>query len=310
MKAADIGTRDVVALRALLLLLCALAASPAGAQVSPAAHEVALIAPQLEAFAGSRENFESLANGLRNAASVTLTTTSDAGVRDIVTFTPAEPLAATETARLLERARQLLIAHGIGHPGAVEIGVALMGGALKAPSGDVKLPALVAAADPKKPLAVSQTVLAGSAANYKSLVEGLSKDGKVTLTAPGNPDTTFTVPGGTLSADETKEAIRLASGLLAAQGIHDPTPGELRAALVGGNVTTPDKRAVLLYGVLQGRARATSASPARATSESTGTGHTSDRPSTGFTSDSPAPRSNRPPAAATPEPARKPPAKK
>lgn len=299
------------ALRILLALLFGWTA-PSAAQLSPVAHEVALLAPQLEAFAGSRENFESLANGLRAARPVTLSTTSDAGTRDVVTFTPAGPLAAMETARLLEQARQVLIAHGVGHPGAAEIGIALMGGVLEAPAGDVKLAALVAPADPKKPLAVSQTVLGGSAANYRSLVEGLSKDGAVKLATPGRADTTFSVPGGALSGDETKEAIRMASALLAAEGIHEPTPEQLRAALVGGTVTTADKRSVALRGVLEGRTRPTSASPAQATSASPARGHTSDRPAGAFTSDSPRTghTSDRPTTGFTSDVKPKPPAKK
>lgn len=289
-------------MRAFLLstTLALAAAGAAAAPLSPLAHEVVLLGPQLERFAGSAENFESLARGFRLGSEVTLSTTAADGTRDIVTFTPAQPLAAMETARLLERARQLLISHGIGAPGAKEIGIALMGGVLAAPAGPVQLPGLVAA-DPKKPLAVTQSVFGGSAQNYRNLVDGLTGGSTVTLSTAGKPDTAFAAPGGAMSADEAKEAIRLASALLAAQGIHDPTPAQVRAALVGGTVVTPDKRSIALRGVLEGRTRATSQSPernvsdvapapaappARRTSDTPGTGHTSDSRGTGHTSDS------------------------
>ncbi|TAK87516.1 MAG: hypothetical protein EPO20_04245 [Betaproteobacteria bacterium] len=48
-----------------LIALALVASGGAGAQLAPAAQELLLLAPQLQAFAGSPANFESLAGGLR-----------------------------------------------------------------------------------------------------------------------------------------------------------------------------------------------------------------------------------------------------
>jgi hypothetical protein len=262
-------------------------AGPVAAQLSPAAQEVMLLAPQLQVFAGSRPNFDSLAAGLRTGAEVTLVRVEADGRQQTARFTPAQPLSTTETARVLEAARQQLIAHGIADPGPQAIGIALIGGTLTTPSGPVKLERLVAPADPKKPLTVTQGVFAGSASNYKNLVQGLGAGGAVTLATPGKPTVSFAVPGGPLSAEEVKQTLQVAGEMLAAHGIREPTPQQLQAALVGGTVAAPSGATVQLRGVLQGRSRATSASPQTGfTSDTRQKGHTSDRPSTGFTSDS------------------------
>jgi hypothetical protein len=253
---------------------------------TPLAQEVLIIAPQLQAFAGSPANFESLATGLRTASEVTLTTLAGDGTQDIVHFTPAQSLSAADTARVLEAARQRLIASGIAAPGAREIGVALMGGTLATPSGTAKLEGLLKPADPKTPLAVTRSPLAGSTANYRNLVRGLEGGGAVTLTTPGKAAVSFTAPGGPLSVEQVKQTLQVASELLAAQGIREPTPEQLRAALVGGSVASASGGEVRLRGVLEGRTKATSASPqAGSTSQSRGQAHTSDRPAAGFTSD-------------------------
>ncbi len=235
------------------LALALVTSGGAGAQLAPAAHEVLLLAPQLQAFAGSATNFESLAGGLRVAFPVTLSTIAADGTREIVQFTPAQPLSAQETVRVMEGARAALLAHGIAAPGAWDIGVALMGGTLATRSGAVKMPGLIASADPDKRLVFSVRSFAGSPANYKRLVAGLSQGRPVTLITPGarRDRITFKPPGAPLSADETRHALQLAAELLASQGIEDPTPEQLRAALIGGAVATPSGAKVLLRGVLE-----------------------------------------------------------
>lgn len=49
---------------------------------------------------------------------------------------------------------------------------------------------------------------------------------------------------------QAQEVLLLAPQLLASQGIQDPTPEQLRAALVGGAVATPSGAKVSLRGVL------------------------------------------------------------
>jgi hypothetical protein len=205
---------------------------------------------------------------------------------------------------VLEAARQQLIARGIAAPGAAQIAAVLLGGPLSTPSGVLKVAGLVAPADPKAPFAVTQRPFAGSSDNYRNLVQGLGGGTAVILTTPGKAAVTFTAPGGPLSAEEVKQTLQLASNLLALHGISDPTPEQLRAALVGGTVAAASGEKVQLRGVLEGRGQAGSARPqtgftsdtrqARPTSDRPTTGftsdtkqqgHTSDRPGTGFTSD-------------------------
>jgi hypothetical protein len=280
--------------RKLISLVFALAMilAPSAATASVMSQELLLIAPQLQSFAGSQANLESLANGLRSGSAVTLTSLAADGTQQTVRFTPAQALSAADAARVLEAARQRLIANGIAAPTAQEIGIALMGGTLAAPAGAVKLDGLLAAADPKNPLVVARSSFAGSESNYRNLVRSLEQGAAVTLTVPGRPAVQFTAPGGPMSAQEVQQALQLARELLAAQGIHQPTAEQLRAALVGGSVAAASGAQVALRGVLEGRTRATSASPQTFTSDVPRTGHTSDRPA-GFTSDTPPPAESR-----------------
>lgn len=252
-------------MKLLAALALALASSPgAWAQLSPAAHQVVLLAPQLRAFAGSPENFDALAAGLTLGTPFTLTTTRADGSREIVTFTPAQPMSAADVARALEAVRQALIGRGIAAPSAAQIAAAIAG-----------------LADPSKPASVVVRPFAGSQANFERLTSGLSRGSAVTLEAakPGEPPVSFVPPGGPMAAEEVAQTLQLASRLLAAQGIHDPSPAELRAALVGGTVRTPSGATATLRGILEGRQRSLS--------DSRRAGHTSDSPRPGHTSDSP-----------------------
>lgn len=98
---------------------------------------------------------------------------------------------------------------------------------------------------------------AGSEENAASLVNGLRSGSLVTLA----PATT----GGSTSADTSisfmpptrpmgwgnvRHALTLAQRDLAAQGITDPTPAELQAALTGGSITTATGDTVNLSGTL------------------------------------------------------------
>lgn len=103
---------------------------------------------------------------------------------------------------------------------------------------------------------------AGSAANLESREGGPRPATAVTLTAlspdgnreivvltPASP-LTFTPTGTRLPVESTKQTLQLAAELLVSQGIQDPTPEQLRAALIGGAVATPSGARVSLRGVL------------------------------------------------------------
>jgi len=76
------------------------------------------------------------------------------------------------------------------------------------------------------------SALAGSTDNAKSLVTGLRSGSPVTLTLNGG-STTFTSPTKPLGYGEINIALSLAQESLAKQGITNPTPQQLQAALTG-----------------------------------------------------------------------------
>jgi hypothetical protein len=75
----------------------------------------------------------------------------------------------------------------------------------------------------------------------------------VALNATNGQVVAFPVPGGAMSAAQASQTMQLASQLLFAQGITNPTPDQIRAALIGGPVVTGLGATVQLRGVLEGR---------------------------------------------------------
>jgi hypothetical protein len=216
-----------------LILLVLLLAGNAAAQYSPEAREVLVIAPALETFAGSKANFESLAAGLRSGRQVTLATITPDGMREIVSFAAAKPLSADETVRVLENARYHLLDRGLAAPSGWDIGLVLMGHMDITPSGPVRQPGLLAPSDPRKPLVLSLRNFAGSAANYRSLMRGLTHGSMVTLADPVNFRfrQRFT-PQCALPEAEARQVLIDAAERLAAERVGDPMMDELRAAVV------------------------------------------------------------------------------
>lgn len=126
-----------------------------------------------------------------------------------------------------------------------------------------------AAADPVAPTSASaqtpvparQTLIssfsgfAGSEENAASLVNGLRSGSLVTL-APATTGSgadagiSFMPPTRPMGWGNVRHALTLAQRDLAAQGITDPTPAELQAALNGGSITTATGDTVNLSGTL------------------------------------------------------------
>ena len=134
-----------------LLVALAFAIPTANAQVvtttptaSPASQVLAL-APQLLPFAGDA-NFANLVNGLALGLPVTLSTRLSNGGTEQFTFTPSGTMSALEIAQTLEKARQLLISHGVATPTAQQLGTALTGGSLTTASGTTTVNPIVAGA--------------------------------------------------------------------------------------------------------------------------------------------------------------------
>jgi hypothetical protein len=217
-----------------LVFLLALLVGNAAAQYTAPARQVLALAPELEAFAGSKANFESLASGLRGGTAIKLVSLTPDGMREIITFTAAEALPAIETASVLENARYRLLERGIARPSGWDIALVLMGSMDIAPSGPVRRPGLLAPADPLRPMILSLRPFAGSAGNYRSLMHGLTQGWTVTLTDPVEPRSRFRfTPPCTLSEDEARALLLAAAERLGAQGIGDPMITEVGAAVVG-----------------------------------------------------------------------------
>lgn len=111
---------------------------------------------------------------------------------------------------------------------------------------------------PTQKLSSQYGAWAGSPSNSTSLVTGL-RDGKVvTLVAspssanPTAPPATFTPATGKLGYGNINIALSLAKADLAKQGITNPTPTQLAAALNGGSITTATGP-VAMRGVLAQR---------------------------------------------------------
>jgi hypothetical protein len=101
------------------------------------------------------------------------------------------------------------------------------------------------------------SAFAGSDANSRGLVTGLRSGTPITLTsAPGQPPSSviFTPPTRPMGYGNTFISMSLAKQQLATYGITQPTPEQLRAAMVGGTITGANGQTVTLTGVLNQRA--------------------------------------------------------
>lgn len=112
-------------------------------------------------------------------------------------------------------------------------------------------------------LSTEFTSFAGSSTNSQALVTGLRDGTAITLTettpatatTPSTTTTTtFTPATGKMGYGNVKIALSLTEAILAKDGITDPTPAEMAAALNGGKLVLADGTSVDLKGVLAQRA--------------------------------------------------------
>jgi hypothetical protein len=94
---------------------------------------------------------------------------------------------------------------------------------------------------------------AGSEANARSLVTGLRNDSQIKLSGRGG-SANFNPPTEPMGYGNVDKALALAQAALAEQGIHKPTPEQIKTALMGGKVTDSSGKQLLLPGVLKLRA--------------------------------------------------------
>jgi hypothetical protein len=237
-----------------------------------ATQQVQLLGPQLVLFAGSSANFDSLVNGLTTGAPITLNTVAADGSLQVVTFVPGTRLTPTDAARILETVRQNLIARGIATPTGDQIAAALLGGTITTPSGTSPIAGLLTGSTVPAPIQVrtasSSTNL--TTAELQAIRNALATGSGLALVNGTRTGQTVLLPQTGLAMNDTEiaQSLQLAAVLLAQQGILDPTADQLRAALFGGTLVNSAGRSVALQGVLQGRLRNTSDSPAFNTSAS------------------------------------------
>lgn len=112
---------------------------------------------------------------------------------------------------------------------------------------------LAQSATPSNRLAQEFTAFAGSESNASALVNGLRSDTDVKLTDDSGKTLTFASPTGKMGFGNVRIALSLAEASLKQQGITDPTPAQIEAALNGGSVKTSSGKTVQLSGVLQMR---------------------------------------------------------
>jgi hypothetical protein len=156
------------ALRVVVAFL-AIASHGALAQTAvPPTLTVQRLAPQLVAFAGSLNNFQSLVTGLAQGTPVQLITVLPDGFTQVVTFTPTAAMSPTDIAQFLETARQQLIGLGIGTPTAEQIGIALMGGVVPTALGGSQVPGVLNAQSAPSPAVQIQSAAAAGATTSTS----------------------------------------------------------------------------------------------------------------------------------------------
>jgi len=247
---------------------------------SASTQQVQLLAPQLVPFAGSSGNFDSLVNGLTTGTAVTLATVAADGSLQIVTFTPPTALSPVDAARLLETARQSLIARGVAAPSGAQLAAALMGGTIPTLSGTSALTGVLTGTTLSPTPVVVRTDAAAlqsaagsniSPAQLVAVRNALANGTGVTLATTNGGTTQNVVFGPTgvrLSDFEVNQALQLAGTLLAQQGVLSTSADQLRVALFGGVLVLTNGTRVPLQGVLQGQVRNTSTSTAGVTSAS------------------------------------------
>ena len=126
-----------VRLSFLTTLLAALCGPTAHSQTLPAgsaeSRYVQRIGDQYVSFAGSSANLESLAAGLRNGTSVTLTE----GTTSVDFLPPTRPMGYGNVTRALDLARRQLSAAGITNPTPEQLRAAMIGGKVSTANGNV-----------------------------------------------------------------------------------------------------------------------------------------------------------------------------
>lgn len=160
------------------------------------------------------ENLQKLQSALTSGSATTLVTPLRSGMLQVTTFQPGTRLTSAQAAQFINQARDSLRALGEPQPTAEEIARMLAGGPIELPSGRVQTAGMLPSA--------------GWPATIQSQV--------MMATAPVPADGASAAAGG--SAAPTNAAREEAIRHLADLGIINPSEEQIRAALVGGTITT------------------------------------------------------------------------
>jgi hypothetical protein len=116
-------------LQGILLTACSIALSTSAWAASSANSDSSYVkrtAPRFESFAGSSDNYSSLATGLRSGKPITLTGSGEKAV-----FTsPTKPMGFGNVTRSIDLAQRQLAMQGITNPTPSQLQTALMGGTI------------------------------------------------------------------------------------------------------------------------------------------------------------------------------------
>ena len=159
------------------------------------------------------ENLQKLQSALTSGSETTLVTPLRSGMLQVTTFRPGTRLTAAQAAQLINQARDSLRALGEPQPSAEEIARMLAGGPIELPAGRIQTAGMLPSA--------------GWPATIQSQV--------VMATAPVPAVGASAAAGGSAPTNAAREeAIRELADL----GIINPSEEQIRAALVGGTITT------------------------------------------------------------------------
>ncbi|MBI3527052.1 MAG: hypothetical protein HY067_03715 [Betaproteobacteria bacterium] len=135
--------------------------------------------------------------------------------------------------------------------GIIALGFAVTGGGSlrAADTDDGSTTVSTAASHPTEELVEKFSAFAGSTQNAEALVNGLRNGTSITLTDSGGSSTAITPSTKPMGFGNVNIALSLARQELVQQGITQPTPAQIQAALTGGTITT-STGSVALTGIL------------------------------------------------------------
>jgi len=182
--------------------------------MAPRLLALSLVANACVAYAQAPDpNLQKLQSALTTGSETTLVTPLRSGMLQVTTFRPGTRVAPEQAAQLINQARDSLRALGEPQPSAEEIARMLAGGPIELPSGRVQTAGMLPSA--------------GWPATIQSQV--------VMATAPVPAGAASAAAGGSAPENSARDqAIRELADL----GIINPSEDQIRAALVGGTITT------------------------------------------------------------------------